>query len=71
MENVCALDVEGFYRTLEERRVTACGYGAVATVMSASKLLGCSRGDLLKYATSGNATGDYHAVVGYPSVAFR
>jgi len=51
--------------------VTACGYGAIATVMEAARLLGFRRGELLKYANSGDTTGDNEAVVGYPSVIFE
>jgi MEMO1 family protein len=65
------LDIESFYAVLEEKRITACGYGAIATVMEASRLLGFERGELHKYASSGDATGDNDAVVGYPSVSFR
>jgi hypothetical protein len=67
---VQALDVGSFYEVLEKKKVTACGYGAIATVMEASRLLGYGRGELLKYANSGDATGDNGAVVGYPSVSF-
>ncbi len=70
LEAVQHLDTDGFYRILEERHVTACGYGAIATVMEASARLGFKRGELHKYATSGDTTGDYDAVVGYPSVSF-
>ncbi len=71
LETVKRMDIEGFYRVLEEKSVTACGYGAIATVMEASRLLGCQRGELHKYASSGDTTGDNDAVVGYPSVSFR
>jgi hypothetical protein len=71
LETVKRMDIEGFYRVLEEKAVTACGYGAIATVMEASRLLGCQRGELHKYASSGDTTGDNDAVVGYPSVSFR
>ncbi len=71
LETVMRLDVEAFYGVLEARGVTACGYGAIATVMEASRLLGFGRGVLQKYATSGETTGDNDAVVGYPSVVFR
>jgi AmmeMemoRadiSam system protein B len=70
LEYVQNLDVEGFYSTLEARHVTACGFGAIATVMEASGRLGFKRGELHKYATSGDTTGDNDAVVGYPSVSF-
>lgn len=70
LEPVLKLDVRGFYRVLAERRVTACGYGAVAAVMVAAKLLGASGGRLLKYATSGDVAGGTDSVVGYGAVAF-
>jgi hypothetical protein len=70
LETVLRLDIEAFYSVLEEKRVTACGYGAIGTVMEASRLLGFKRGELHKYASSGDTTGDNDAVVGYPSVTF-
>ncbi|MDQ4100592.1 MAG: AmmeMemoRadiSam system protein B, partial [Thermoproteota archaeon] len=38
--------------------------------MTAAKNLGATRGELLKYATSGDVTGDVSAVVGYSSIVF-
>ena len=64
------MDTRGFYETLERRRITACGYGAIATVMEACKLMKFGRGEVLRYATSGDVTGDGSSVVGYPSVWF-
>jgi AmmeMemoRadiSam system protein B len=64
------LDVTKFYTVLERMDVSACGYGAIASVMVAAKSLGATRGELLKYATSGDVTGDTGAVVGYSSVVF-
>ncbi|MDA4112961.1 MAG: AmmeMemoRadiSam system protein B [Thaumarchaeota archaeon] len=70
LDTVRRLDTASFYSILEERRITACGYGAIATVMEASRLLGSKAGGLHKYASSGDTTGDNDAVVGYPSVSF-
>ena len=64
------LDVEKFYEILEERNVSACGYGAIASTMIACKELGATKGELLKYATSGDITGDTSSVVGYGSIVF-
>lgn len=64
------MDVGRFYDVLESRNVSACGYGAIAAVMTACKMLGASRGELLKYATSGDVTGDMSSVVGYGSIVF-
>ncbi|MDG6898461.1 MAG: AmmeMemoRadiSam system protein B [Nitrososphaerota archaeon] len=64
------MDIGAFYSTLERLQVTACGFGAISTVMQASKTLGLARADLLKYASSGDTTGDMAQVVGYGSVRF-
>ncbi|HSA98402.1 MAG TPA: AmmeMemoRadiSam system protein B, partial [Candidatus Nitrosotenuis sp.] len=70
IEPILDLDVEKFYKTLHERRVSACGYGAIATTMVACKKLGATKGKLLKYATSGDITGDKSSVVGYAAIVF-
>lgn len=70
IEPVLELDVDSFYDVLEERKVSACGYGAIASTMAACKKLGAVRGELLKYATSGDVTGDMSSVVGYGAIVF-
>ena len=70
IKTILALDVNRFYTVLERLNVSACGYGAIATMMVAAKNLGATRGELLKYATSGDVTGDISAVVGYSSIVF-
>lgn len=62
--------ISPFYGTLERRNITACGYGAIASVMGVSKHLQKQKGSLLKYATSGDTSGDKSSVVGYASVRF-
>jgi AmmeMemoRadiSam system protein B len=70
IKTILALDVNKFYAILERLNVSACGYGAIATMMVAARNLGATRGELLKYATSGDVTGDISAVVGYSSIVF-
>jgi hypothetical protein len=70
IEPILELDVEKFYKVLNDRRVTACGYGAIASTMVACKELGATQGKLLKYATSGDIAGDKSSVVGYASIIF-
>ncbi len=67
---ILALDVHKFYAVLERLDVSACGYGAIASIMIAARSLGAEKGELLKYATSGDVTGDASAVVGYSSIVF-
>lgn len=57
--------------TVSKLNVTMCGYGPVATTILVSKMLNASEGKILKYATSGDITGDYSSVVGYASAVFK
>lgn len=67
---ILELNLEEFYNVLQKRKVTACGYGAIASTMVACKELGATKGKLLKYATSGDITGETSSVVGYASICF-
>lgn len=67
---ILEMDLDGFYNVLHKRDVTACGYGAIAATMIACKKLGATKGELLKYATSGDIAGDKTSVVGYGSIIF-
>jgi MEMO1 family protein len=70
IKSILSLDVRAFYSTLRQYNVSACGYGAIATIMIAAKNLGATQGELLRYATSGDVTGDKSSVVGYSSILF-
>ena len=70
IEPILNLDVDKFYSILQENQVSACGYGAIASTMIACKELGATKGSLLRYATSGDVTGEKNSVVGYASIAF-
>ena len=66
------LDTEGFYNTIRELNVTACGPGGIMVLMEYTKLVygDKARAKLLKYATSGDTSGDKSAVEGYASIRF-
>jgi AmmeMemoRadiSam system protein B len=70
IESILSLDISEFYATLERLNVSACGYGAIASVMVSAKAFGATKGHLLKYATSGDVRGDKASVVGYASIIF-
>lgn len=75
-ERVAAFDPEGLLDLFEEYpehergRYVACGGGAAIAVMKAARGLGASEGRVLKYAHSGEVSGDYDGVVGYLAAAF-
>lgn len=70
IKTILELDVNKYYTVLKRLDVSACGYGAIASVMIAAKILGAKKGELLKYATSGDVAGMKDAVVGYGSILF-
>lgn len=66
-----ALDPDLFYfDSLNKKHELLCGYGATYAVMSACKRLGANEVKVLKYANSGDITGDKKKVVGYMSAVF-
>lgn len=66
IEDVLSLDTEKFYETLKARRISACGYGAIAILMELTKSLGGNI-KLLNYSTSFDYSKDDSFVVGYSS----
>lgn len=64
------IDADGFLRGIETGVFEACGGGPASVTMMVASGLGASRSKLLRYANSGNVTGDRQSVVGYGAVAF-
>ena len=71
LEAVEAMDEAELYSVIEAERVSACGYGPIAALMVAAKILGAKEAKLLCYKTSGDVIGDYSSVVGYAAVCFQ
>jgi MEMO1 family protein len=65
IEAITALDTEGLMETKERLEISMCGFAPCAIMIEAVKNLGARQGKLIRYQTSGEATGDYQAVVGY------
>jgi len=64
---IISLDLKKFYTTLKNLNVSACGYGAIATLMSLTKKFS-GKIELLKHSTSAEVSKDYSAVVGYSAL---
>ena len=69
LEHVNDFDPEGLSKDLKKGRCEACGGGPTVTVMLAARALGANVGKVLKYANSGDVTGDHNSVVGYMAAA--
>ncbi len=68
IESILNMDIPGFYQRLQRRDASVCGYGPIAAMLAAAKSLGAKKATLLNYSTSGDATGDVSAVVGYAGI---
>lgn len=63
-------DIEGLSQDLDAELCEACGRGPMMVTMMLSRALGASRSKVLKYANSGDVSGDKRSVVGYVSAVF-
>ena len=71
LKEILELDLEGFLRVVEERRISICGVGAIGIVIAAARALGLGEAELIAYRTSGEVSGYTAEVVGYAAVLFR
>jgi len=62
-------DYLSMIRNFDQRVWEACGGGPIVAAMIAAERLGATRSKVLKYANSGDVTGDRSRVVGYGAVA--
>jgi hypothetical protein len=58
-----------FVDQVKHEEMSICGYGSIAAAMEFARR-NEAKASLLKYANSGDATGDYDSVVGYASILF-
>lgn len=68
IEAILDLNDEELVRRVTELNITMCGYAPTAVLIAAAVELGATRAELVKYQTSGEATGDYRRVVGYAGI---
>ena len=68
--NLDNFDLMGLTRDLAADKCEACGAGPMTTTMMVSQKLGANASRVLKYANSGDVSGDKASVVGYISAVF-
>jgi AmmeMemoRadiSam system protein B len=70
ISHVSRFDPDGLQRELTACPEHACGGGPTVAVLRAARALGAQDAVILKYADSGDVSGDKSAVVGYLAAAF-
>jgi hypothetical protein len=71
IERILALDPRGLYDTVRGEGITMCGYAATTAMLVTMRDLGAESAELVRYATSGDITGDREEVVGYAGLIVR
>ena len=71
IDAILALDPRGLYDTVRRERITMCGYGPTVAMLTAARALGAQEAELIRYATSGDVTGDRSYGVGYAGIIVR
>jgi MEMO1 family protein len=82
VEKIKSMDMEVIYQILklnpekvieicERKKLTICGYGAIAAMLFAVKKLGAKDAELVDYSTSFDVSKNKDAIVGYAGIAVR
>jgi AmmeMemoRadiSam system protein B len=69
LDRVAGLDPGGLMDALEREPHHACGGGPIVAVLHAARQLGVTHARVLRYADSGDVSGDKSSVVGYMAAA--
>ncbi|TFG45267.1 MAG: AmmeMemoRadiSam system protein B [Dehalococcoidia bacterium] len=68
LEAILQMDEGSLLGRVIKERISMCGYAPAVTMLAAAKILGAKSAELVRYQTSGDASGDYSSVVGYAGV---
>jgi hypothetical protein len=71
IEPILRLDARALYDVVTQQHISMCGFGPAVVMLTAAKKLGATSAELVKYATSGDVSGDLDTVVGYAGVIVR
>ena len=68
INRILDMDPDGLIEVVSRRRITMCGITPTAVMLYAAIALGATKARLVRYATSGEVSGDYEQVVGYAGI---
>jgi AmmeMemoRadiSam system protein B len=68
IERILTLDPRGLFEVVTQQNISMCGFGPAVVMLTAVRELGAKSAELVKYATSGDISGDRNMVVGYAGV---
>jgi MEMO1 family protein len=70
IDQILALSPRGLYDVCRNEAISMCGLGPTVAMLTALRTLAATRAELVRYATSAEASGDTSHVVGYAGFIF-
>src|SRR6266446_4037626 len=71
IDQLLAMDARELYDTCRREEISMCGLGPAVAMLTAVRAMGAKNAELVRYATSGDVSGDRDAVVGYAGMIFH
>ncbi len=71
IDEILALNPEGLYSIVMREKISMCGLIPATVMLYAALELGAGEARLVKYATSGEVSGDFDRVVGYAGILIK
>jgi MEMO1 family protein len=71
IEPILRLDARALFDVVTQQHISMCGFGPAVAMLTAANQLGATTAELVKYATSGDVSGERFAVVGYAGIVVR
>ncbi len=68
LDRILALDARGLHEVVSRERISMCGFVPATIMVVAAVAAGAREAELIRYANSGDVTGDDASVVGYAGV---
>ena len=68
INQILRLNPRGLFDVVINEEISMCGFGPTVVMLTAAKHLGATQAQLVRYATSGDVSGDRNMVVGYAGI---
>jgi MEMO1 family protein len=71
IERILVMDARGLFDVVINEEISMCGFGPTVAMLTAVQRLGATGTELVRYATSGDVSGDRERVVGYAGILVK
>jgi AmmeMemoRadiSam system protein B len=71
IERILVMDPRGLFDVVMNEDISMCGFGPTVAMLTATRRLGATNAELVRYATSGDISGDRERVVGYAGIVVK